>query len=157
MSKRKPVSIIRHTLDLTQRHFSHIKHGFEIIGTWYQTDDTRWRWQPCIVVIPAETWGRRVVPVIIPQTEAWKWAMHGDVGDPGHVFAKTLEWFGEGILPGQPGNKRDHMRLLDAINESLTELIAMPPRPKGDTAVIGEVTIHKATGEIIEREVRQDV
>lgn len=157
MSRKKQISFERHTLDLTKRHFTRIKNGFEVIGTWYQDEDTRWRWKPCLVIMPAEKWGRRVTPVIIPLTEAWKWAMHGAVGDPEHCLMKAAAWFDEGILPGQPLNKRDHMRLYDAINENLTDLIAMPPRPKGDTAAIGEVVIHKPDGGIIEREIRNDV
>lgn len=154
--KRQP-TIDRPTLKLDQRHFTRIKNGFEVIGTWYQTEDTRWRWKECLVVLPEiRRKGKRLVPVIIPLTEAWKWAMHGEVGDPGHVFEKTVEWFNEGILPGVAGNKRDHMRLLDAINNCLTELIAMPPRPKGDTAAIGDMIVNK-NGVITEHEVRNDV
>lgn len=157
MSKRKPTSIIRQTLDLTKRHFTRVKNGFEIIGTWYQNEDTHWRWKPCLVIMPAEKWGRRVTPVIIPETEAWRWALQKDVGDPFHCLQKAAEWFQEGILPGTAFNKRDHMRLYDAINDNLRDLQNIPPRERGDTAVIGDVTIHKPTGEIIEREVRQDV
>lgn len=158
MSRKRQATLDRPTLKLDQRHFTRFKHGFEVIGTWYQTEDTRWRWKECLVVLPATLpTGRRHTPVIIPLTEAWKWAMHGDVGDPAHVFEKTAEWFSQGVLPGVAGNKRDHMRLLDAINDCLTELIAMPPRPKSDTAAIGDILITKATGETTEHEVRNDV
>jgi hypothetical protein len=156
MTRKNLISLDRHTLDLRQRHFTRVKHGFEVIGTWYQDDETRWRWKPCLAIIPAIKW-HKVTPVIIPLESAWKWALHGDVGDPLHCLQKTAEWFGKGYLPGAPMNKRDHMRLYDAINESLPDLIAMPPRPKGDTVAIADVIIRRETGEIIEREIHNDV
>jgi hypothetical protein len=158
MSKAKQISLERHTLDLRQRTFTRVKHGFEVIGTWYQTADTRWRWQACLVLLPAIKWpGRKLTPVIIPQTEAWRWAMHGDVGDPEHCFQKAAVWFDEGCLPGTPFDKRDHMKLYDAINESLPDLIAMPPRPQGDKVAVADIIIRRETGEIIEREIHNDV
>lgn len=155
MSRKKLLRVDRKTLDLTQRVFTRVKHGFEIIGTWYQTEETRWRWQPCMVILPALKWGK-LTPIIIPQTEAWRWAMHGDVGDPEHCLERAAEWFLKGYLPGEPMNKRDHMRLYDAINESLPDLIALPPRPKGDTYAIGDMVINR-NGVITEREVVNDV
>lgn len=152
----KHVSIIEPVLRLDQAHFERVKHQFRITGTWHKVG--RKSWEPCLAITPRIRWpGRRIVPVIIPLSSAWKWAMHGEIGDPGHVFAKTAEWFVTGILPGAAGNKRDHMQLLNAINESLPDLITMPPRPRGETATIAEVMIRKDTGEIIEREITNDV
>lgn len=156
--KRRTLSTFeRPTLQLENRHFSRIKHGLEVIGTWYQNEDTRWRWKPCLVLLP-QYWPptHRPVPCIIPLENAWKWALHGDVGDPEHVLMMIAYWFDEGFLPGAPFNKRDHMRVMDAVNDSLPDLIAMPPRPKGEQVAIADIKITRS-GEVVEREILNDV
>ena len=152
----KPVSAIRHRLDLKMRHFERSKNGFTIIGSWWRKEGRRWT--PCMVILPrVKPTGRRMVPCVILLEDAWRWAMHNGIGDPEHCIEAAAVWFDEGVLPGTPFNKHDHMRLYDAINESLPDLIAMPPRPKGETVSIGAIQIHKETGEIIERELFNDV
>jgi hypothetical protein len=155
--KKRAPTLERPTLQLENRHFSRIKHGFEVIGTWYQNEDTRWRWKPCFVILPANPApGRRLMPCVIPLENSWMWAMQGEIGDPGHVFETTVEWFQSGALPGVAGNKKDHMRLLDAVNENLTDLIKIPPRPKGVQVSVADVVISR-DGQITEREVFNDV
>ena len=144
-------------LDLNKRHFELTAHGILVIGTWYR--HSRTRWEPCL----AMTYANRPIhpeitrPIIILLKDAWKWALHGEVGDPAHCVASIIEWLHEGLLPGSPANKRDHMNVMDAVNRRLTDLIAMPPRPKGDEYAIADaVMVNKLTGEIVEKEIKFD-
>lgn len=158
MSRKQLIKIERPALDLSKLHFKSERNGILILGTWLFTDQ---RWRPCMVLLHANRpiQRGRTIPVVIPLSEAWRWAMHGEVGDPAHCVAQIIEWTHHGYLPGNPASKKDHMRIMDAIDSRLPDLIAMPPRPKGETVAIGEATmINAKTGEVIDqREVRNDV
>lgn len=150
-------SIEKPALNLNQLHFKSTINGIVVMGTWLREGR---RFQPCLVLLhPSRPIAAgRTVPVVIKLSEAWVWAMHGDVGNPLHCVLAMNEWFRDGLLPGQIGNRKDHMRVLDAINQRLPDLIAMPPRPKGEQVAVAEVTlINKSTGEITERELKDDV
>lgn len=157
----KPLpSLVPPALNLAKTHFWDTINGIHVIGTWHSTKPRRWK--PCMVLLHAgrPISARHQTPIIIPLTEAWRWAMHGEVGDPGHCVAQCMKWMAAGFLPGNFQNKRDYMRIIDAINRRLPDLIAMPPRPvSGDQVAIGEVTaIDKDTGKIlIEQEIHFDV
>lgn len=161
MSRIKAASIVQPTLDLNKHTFWDTINGIHVVGTWAHRPRQGVKWKPCLALLHA---GRPVThrhqrPVVILLDDAWRWAMHGDVGDPAHCVASTADWLEAGRLPGSPWNKADYMRIVDAINRRLPDLIAMPPRPKGETAAIGEATMLDAkTGRIIEeREIRVDV
>lgn len=146
-------------LNLAKHKFWDTINGLHVIGTWHSTRPRIWK--PCMVLLDA---GKPVsakyqTPVIIPLADAWRWAMHGDVGDPEHCVVSVKEWLQEGILPGDWLSKASYMRVIDAINRRLPDLIAMPPRPPGDLVAIGEVTaIDKDTGKILtEQEIHLDV
>lgn len=84
--------------------------------------------------------------------------MHGEVGDPAHCVARIIEWTHDGLLPGSPTSKPDHITIMEAINSRLPDLIAMPPRPPGDVETVADmIVMNHITGEIIEeREVKRD-
>ena len=156
MSKHKP--LVPAFLNLNHRHWEANINGLILIGSWARI--SRRHWEPCMVLLhplrPIQA--GKTVPIIIYLKDAWRWAMHGDVGDPAHCVKQIITWLAEGLLPGSPGSKADHMRIIDAINRRLPDLIAMPPRPKGDEYAVAEVTmLNKQTGEvIIEREIKYD-
>lgn len=157
--KRFLRSIQRPALNLAVHKFWEVINGMHVIGTWVCEGPRRW--QPCLVLLDANRpiSARHQTPIIIPLSEAWRWAMHGEVGDPAHCVAQCMKWIAAGFLPGDPLNKRDYMRIVDAINRRLPDLIAMPPRPPTERIAIGEVAaIDKDTGKILtEQEIHLDV
>lgn len=150
----------RPILDLTKVRAAHIHHGIHVILTWYwheRVNDHR----PCIVLADASRPLRQgaTVAVIIPEKEAWRWALHDGVGDPMHCVQSADEWMGQGLLPGTPGNKMDRLRILNAIDSRLRDLVLMPPRPAGDTISLAtaQVVDHESGRVIHEEEVTTDV
>jgi len=150
-------------LDLRRRHFEGNRNGIVVVGSWIRTDNGKSP-EPCMVLLdPTRLIAKgRTVPVVIPLREAWRWASHGDVGDPEHCGARTFEWLAEGLLPGNPHSPRDRMRILDTINHYLPDLLAMPPAPKADKprrgASFGEIIVtNRNTGQTRHAEVTRDV
>lgn len=145
-------------IDLAKRQFEAVHKGILVIGTWLRTG-TR-DWEPCMVLVHAHRPIRRgrTVPVVIKLSDAWRWAMHGEVGDPAHCVGAIIQWLHHGYLPGNPASKADLLIVMEAINSRLPDLIAMPPRPVGDLETVAEMTVkNRETGEIIEeREVKRD-
>ena len=155
MKRRVITHVERPAIDLRRRAFERRKHGIVIIGTWYREGN---RTQPCLVLLHGSRPIRRgrTIPVIIPLDQAWRWAAHADVGDPVHCGRVAREWLADGLLPGD--GAIGALNILDAINDNLTDLIRMPPAPKGETQVLGDVIItNRLTGEVTEREMKQDV
>lgn len=155
MSKRSKLihTIAKPALNLAETHFQQVLNGILVVGTWYRSGRS---FEPCLVLLhPLRPIAAgRTVPIVIKLSDAWRWAIHGEVGDPLHCVQAMNEWFDEGLLPGQAWNKKDHMRVLDAVNQRLPDLIAMPPRPKGERVLAGEMLmINQQTGEITEREI----
>lgn len=150
--------IERPAIDLRYQHFKSEKHGITIIGTWLNDGNDS---QPCMVLLHS---GRDVrpgktVPCIIALDQAWRWAFHGEVGDPAHCARLVATWIGTGALPGSVWNQKDRMQVADAVNSRLPDLLAMPPRPRIGTLIIGEASItEKDSGKVIDqREVVNDV
>ena len=100
------------------------------------------------------------MPIVIPLSEFWRYARAADnsLGDPIHAGLRINEWLGEGLLPGNPHNPKDHFKVLDAINECLRDLVHMPPKPRTESYAIGDITItDRLTGKAIaEREIRNE-
>lgn len=145
-------------LDLNKRHFEVTLNGILVIGTWVRMKGQGVKHQPCLALLHAGRQIHDTVAVVIPLEGAWRWALHGEVGDPAHCVASICDWLCDGLLPGDPSNKRDYVAIMDAINQRLPDLIAMPPRPLGDTVAIGEARKLDKTGRIIEeREITIDV
>lgn len=159
MSHKKFITAIAPpALDLRQRHFETTANGMHVIGTWYRHD--RRKFEPCLVLLHASRpiKAGRTVPIVILLSDAWRWAFHGNVGDPAHCVGQIIKWLHAELLPGNPANKPDHLKVMEAINSRLTDLIAMPPRPKGEAVVIADAIItDQNSGKTIEQEVITDV
>lgn len=155
-------SLIRPALDLRQRHFERTKHGIVCIGTWL-TNESDGRTQPCLVLLHASRpiAAGRTVPIVIPLDQFWRFVVAEDksLGDPQHAATSINEWLAKGWLPGNVHNPKDHLKVLDAINDNLRDLIHMPPKPRLGSYAIGDIEIRdKKTGKTIaEHEVLNDV
>lgn len=142
------MSLIIPALDLEVCHFQRIKHGIRVYGTWLRKSRTSTA--PCLVLIDANKLAVAgvVVPVVIPIAEAWRYAVSTDaggetIGDPEHVARSIAEWLQKGFLSGSVMNSRDHLRILDAINDNIRDLYHMPPTPpsKPETKIVlGDMT-----------------
>ncbi|GGE24206.1 hypothetical protein SAMN05421774_10869 [Gemmobacter megaterium] len=150
-------------LDLRRRHFDGERNGIVVVGSWIRTDASPLP-EPCMVLLhPLRPIARgRTVPVVIPLSEAWRWAAHGDVGDPEHCGARTFQWLADGLLPGNAHSPRDRLRVLDTINHYLPDLLSMPPAPALDRRrsgpSFGEIKItNTVTGETRQSEISRDV
>ncbi len=144
-------------LNLERAHFETVTRGIRITGTWLRIGPGQWT--PCLALTDGNKDPRRCVPCVIPLENSWIWAFHGDIGDPTKAFISITSWLREGLLPGTVGVTNDYMRIVDAVNGRLPDLIAMPPRPPGDEYAIGHAKIINFTsGKIIaEQEITNDV
>lgn len=134
-------------LDLRFHHFQHVHAGIAVIGTWYMDPDTR-QSEPCLVLLDrARLRGksRRPIPCIVRLNDMWMWAT-----DPDRVADQIEEWMTSGALPGDPHNRKDVFRILDAVNSRLRDLWSMPPLPPKAAIKNGAVPVGDLT--IIERE-----
>jgi hypothetical protein len=158
MTARKiTTSIHRPAIDLRKRAFEGSKHGIVFIGTWLRDGNHT---QPCLVLLHGlrPIARGRTIPCIIALDSAWKWAAHSGVGDPEHCGRLSSEWIADGLLPGNPHSAADKMAVLDVVNSRLSDLIAMPPAPKGERQVFGDIIItNRLTGDVTERSMIQDV
>ncbi|OOY20878.1 hypothetical protein BMI86_10250 [Thioclava sp. DLFJ5-1] len=152
----------RPQLDLDIRHFEHRSGNILVIGSWLM-DHKAHRTEPCLVLIDARRdprrigkGARRAVPCVIPLNEAWRWTL--ERGDPAHMSRVISEWIGDGLLPGDVGDKKSVFRVLDAIQSRLRDLYFMPPLPMKaalrhsitPTNVIGDVTItERDSGKVV--------
>lgn len=137
--------------------FARQKHGIIIIGTWCYE---KGRSQPCLVLLHAARpiMRGRTVPIIIRLETAYLWAAHAGIGNPEHCRAAADEWLQAGLLPTSGNAIRDAVNVLDAVNDNLRDLIHMPPAPKGEREILGDMLmVNKDTGEITEREMIQYV
>jgi hypothetical protein len=155
-------SLISIALDLNQYHFQRIKRGIRVTGTWLFEDRTH---APCLVLTDANALPipGTVTPIVIRMRDAWKYAVSKDaggdtIGDPVHVGTSINEWLAKGLLPGNPYNPKDHFAILDAINDNIRDLYAMPPRRPTTRRVVGEITTtNRDTGETKTTEVANHV
>jgi hypothetical protein len=158
MNQRVYSNLERPAIDLNFRHFQRTKRGVMYIGTWLRDKN---RTQPCLVLLHASRDIRpgKAVPVIIALDQVWRWAMHGETGDPAHCGRLVYKWMKLDLVPGNPENAHERILLWSDINDFLPDLIAMPPMPPKAQRVIGEAIMrHAASGETIkEVEVKQDV
>lgn len=150
----------RPLLDLTKVRAESVYRGIRVILTWYWAD-RKSDYEPCIVLWDNNRPLYRGVaePIIIPEHMAWRWALHDGTGDPFHCQKSADEWMDAGLLPGTPGDRADRLRILNAIDSRLRDLVLMPPRPAGDLITIGTATlVDSASGDVLhEQDVTQDV
>ena len=156
-------SLLRPALDLSIYHSQRICHGIRVTLTWLFEGSNKHG--PCMVLTPAHSLPLPGVvrPVVIPMREAWRYAMTkengGDtIGDPEWVCLAVNDWLGNGYLPGNPHNPRDHFAVVDAINDNLRDLFSMPPRRPTRREVIADATItNRSTGKSVTQEVENHV
>lgn len=155
-------SLIRPALDLRHRAFTRTHHGIVCIGTWL-TAERGGRTQPCLVLLhPLRPISAgRTIPIVIAMDALWQYAQAEDksVGDPVAAAIQITDWLACGDLPGDVHNPRDHFRILDAINECIRDVYAMPPKPDFGSYAIGDVVItDRTTGKVIaEQEISNSV
>ena len=155
-------SLIRPALDLNQYHFQRIKRGIRVTGTWLFEDRTH---APCLVLTDANVIPVPgvVTPIVIRMRDAWIYAVSKDaggdtIGDPILAGKSINDWLGKGLLPGNPYNPKDHFAILDAINDNIRDLYAMPPRRPTQRRVVGEITTtNRDTGASETKEIADNV
>lgn len=150
-------SIIRKAINLNYRHFERTKHGIVCIGTWMTHTEDGGRTEPCLALLDVNRpmSAGRTVPVIIPMSIAWAFAVSDDaqVGDRNHTAESITEWRDENLLTAS------FIQILDAINDCLRDLYSMPPKPDFGGYSIGEITItDRNSGKTIKQaEIQNDV
>lgn len=144
------------------KEFETIAPGnIRVTGTWMM-HPTKAISQPCLVLTDARKpfVPGRVVPVIIPLKEAYRWMR--EFHDPGELddcFDRINGWLTLGFLPGAPGNAHDVHAVFDAIQCRLRDLVFMRPMPEAPAIkygvhtpeTIGELTVTDAsTGDVVQ-------
>lgn len=132
--------------------------NIRVTGTWMM-HPSRPTSQPCLVLTDARKpfVPGRVVPIIIPLSEAWRWME--DVGSIEDSMRTVRDWIALGWLPGSPSNNADLILAYDAVQCRLRDLIAMTPMPEApavkygvrDAQTVAELTItDRATGAVVQ-------
>jgi len=139
-------------IDLNRYTFACHRGDLTLIGTWLLSDAKK---QPCMAIIRRdEAMSPHSVPCIIPLSRAWVW--DDKAGDAAQRTFAAFEMCQR--LRIEP-TKRNIVRLMLAVNDTLEDLIKMPPYPScffdRDGDVIGEGTIiNRSTGKTHEFELR---
>ncbi|WP_408592045.1 hypothetical protein ACIPCF_07985 [Paracoccus marcusii] len=149
-------------LDLSLSAFDRNVGPVRVVGSWWLDQSGMRMPKPCLVLLHPLRRVRagRTVPVVIHLDDAWKWSpdtmdpLPGELRtDGGPTWAsKTVRgWIQEGLLPGNPSNPGDRLRIYDAIVDSLRDLIHMPPLPpRASKLILAEVEIvNSNTGKTI--------
>jgi hypothetical protein len=125
-----------HSLDLGKYHFRRTKGDITVIGTWLRDDG---RWRPCLVLIRTGDEGtQQCIPCCLTLDRAW---IFSDVtGDQLAVLHTVIEF--ARCLRLDHSSKRDLLRIILLIDDYMSDLISMPPRPDFGQSVIleGEIT-----------------
>jgi hypothetical protein len=128
----------RAVLDLRHVHFSGISNGILVMGTWYIEPDTR-QAEPCMVLMDPRKRRRKAIPCVIRLSDMWAWTR--EMGDAQFVAAEVGAWMRSGALPGNPANKADAFKILDAVHSRLRDVWSMPPLPPAAAIKHGAVPI----------------
>lgn len=146
------------------------QHGpITVWMTWLRQID---RWEPCIVLTPQSLYASgasTVVPCVVPLGRAYAWASamadHSHqkqlptpiLGDLRDVMETAVQFAFTLGLDGMA--KRDVFRVLRAVDDHLSELISMAPRPigLGERHVADMVVTDANSGKVWEMEVRDVV
>ena len=137
-TERKPC------INLTETHFNRRVGDFAVFGTWFRHEDgTK---EPCLVITLPELFIGK--PAVVLLSAAYKYSQLAFA--PARDVAHQIRLYAQGL-------GRDDMqtciKLTDLINDSLTDLISMPPdyRPK-DVVADADIVIdgRKRTVEVTE-------
>jgi hypothetical protein len=146
MSKREIAPI-----DLTKNTFVHVRGDFQIIGTWFAhnglVDDS----EPCLVIMPKR--GVKKIlnekPAVIALSSAYKYNNPRALLHNSRIFVQSM---------GVTDSMTNVHKLATIIDDHLTYLLTMPPKPVSDKIHGADVTItNQETGESVEREIYDHV
>ncbi|PTM61892.1 hypothetical protein [Phreatobacter oligotrophus] len=143
-------------VDISRWHFRRPHGMFMAIGTWCQHGIGEWR--RCLVIMRRGSFGSDDLRIFV---------VHDDVDLPTYAVDlagmgdKQLAWTLAGKACEQldiEDNAANRVAILTIINDNMYELVMMPPAPKRDQVVFGDVVMkERESGRIIEREMRTDV
>ncbi len=148
-----PSDAYRHALDLTVTHRTYTRGDVMVWLTWLRRAD---RHEPCMVLTPRAilTSHERIIPCIVPLSQAWKWSE--EVGDQDHAAVTAAIFCAN--LGFNPYNPKNVFKLMGIVRDYLGDLISTPPRPTDLPRVTAAVMeIHNgSTGKTTEIEVSDD-
>lgn len=141
----------RPIIRLDQRYADHLVHGLRIILTW----GARGQRQPCMVILNPMIPLASAIPCIIPCRNAWLWTE--EYGDPAAAFESVVSF--APALGLSPHSKADCFRIMDAVRSRISDLLMMPPAPRRDLKIAGEMAIRVGgpDGTLVQKELRDDV
>ena len=119
-------------LDMRFVAFDRAHRGIRILGSWLTYEP----FDPCIVLLPVGVSLGKGTPCIVPLETAVNWlpGSETNIGETLRDFAVAL-----GLDPWSP---RDSARIVLAVQDNLSDLRRMPPRPEvedRDTYLTGSV------------------
>jgi hypothetical protein len=137
-------------LDLSQRHWTKTRHGITAIGTWIRLEGIS---RPCMVLIRAGSeYDDRTVPCVITVDRAFEW--EPQTADFAQTILRAIG-FCEALRLSL--DKHNVVRLMNFVNDHLSDLLSIPPFPVSqlDIPVVAEITlVDTKTGRTIEKEMK---
>lgn len=142
------------TINLAEHAWKRELADFTIYGTWYAFNG---RSHPCLCIINrGEETNDHTSPFWIPISDAWRW--EEVKGDPAFVARESIAACIRLRRTPQPSLL---IRLASLVHDHLSDLLHIPPYDPSKFApqtVIAEATYtHRATGQTLEVELRDDV
>lgn len=143
-------------VDISIYHFRHELRDLALIGSWARVDDGQWR--RCLVIMRKWAYGSddMRIYVVFDDVDLPNWALdappYGDTAwavAQGRQACKALDI----------NESRANINLIiTAVNDSLYDLIMMPPRPAAEKVTVGEVVMtDRESGRRLDVELRTDV
>lgn len=111
-------------LDLSLRHWEKTRHGITAIGTWLRQEDG---WRPCMVLIRA---GGEYDPHSVPCTITVDQAFHWEPSTAISFEQTMMKAIGFCDALRLSLDRHTVVRLMDFVNDFLSDLISMPPLPE---------------------------
>lgn len=140
-------------IDLAYMHFDHRVGPIRVIGTWMYRTKGNEHEGPCIVLAPANKSLTEVTPCIVPMVNAWLWAE--ETGDEVDAALMAME-FAE-PLGMNPLNKNHVILIMSAVRSRLSDMLTLPPPPRKDKRVAGDITVLGSDGRVFQKEMKVDV
>lgn len=143
-------------VDISTYHFRRKAGEMTVIGAWAKHGVGEWR--RCLVIMRDWSYGTddARVFVVFDDVDLPNWALdmpgYGD-----RQWAYAMAGKACDVLDIEDNLLNRH-RIITAVNDSMPDLVMMPPRPRADQAAVADVTIvdHHG-GRRIEREIKADV
>lgn len=141
---------MQHDLDLSLYHWKKDRMGVTAIGTWIRLEGT---FRPCMVLIRAGSEKEDgTVPCVITVDRAYLWEPE-TAGDFSRTIALAVTYC-EALRLSL--DKTTVVRLMDFINDYLSDLLSIPPFPVSqiEAPVVAEIVLTDTNGRTIEREMK---